>query len=369
MAGSTGSGSPALNGSLPPSAGGSPAFGTTPEEEAAARRAASPTGSQRKVSNGSGIGLGHPNSFGQVGQQAQQQNGRPAVAVPAAQQASKIAKRATTGGAGGAPTRPARPDEELSSSGNRRTMDPASAPRYEDRSMSPTGGSGVLIGAQQPRIASASSRNASPGLASPTSTGSARGGGGGGSNKGTPPLAQGGFAGQQAASAMLGRSQSPSQHPLPESIEGHSDLASSTTLAPNGPSASPPQDAFYYGSRGSSNTTSANAGVDHSAALKAKEEEIAQLKSREGWMRSALSAAARKGFVAPPLQQQKREVKEGEEKEEGEGEKQDEFAALAKASEEGPNKEVVEALLAVKKELAQAKVSSSSLSLFARRES
>lgn len=355
-------GSPALNGSLPPSAGGSPAFGTNPEEEAAARRAASPTGSQRKVSNTNGpngIGLGQPNSFGQVGQQAQQQqqqqgqNGRPPVA--AALQASKIAKRATTGATGGAPTRPARPDEELSSSGNRRTMDPASAPRYEERSMSPTGGAGVLVGAQQPRIASAGSRNVSPGLASPTSS-SAGGRPGGSSNKGTPPLAQGGFAGQQAASAMLGRSTSPSQHPLPESIEGHSDLASSTTLAPSAPinGASPPQDAFYYGSRGSPNT---NGNADHSAAIKAKEEEIAQLKNREGWMRSALSAAARKGFVAPASsQQQTREVKEGDEDEEGEGEKEDEFASLAKASEEGPNKEVVEALLAVKKELAQAKV-------------
>lgn len=364
-------GSPALNGSLPPSAGGSPAFGTTPAEaEEATRRAAaaSPTGSQRKVSNsnnanGTGIGLGHPNSsFGQVGQQAQQQlqNGRPPIA--AAQQASKIAKRATTGATGGAPTRPARPDEELSSSGNRRTMDPASAPRYEDRSMSPTGGAGVLIGAQQPRIASAGSRNVSPGLASPTSSTGGRPGGGG-SNKGTPPLAQGGFAGQQAASAMLGRSTSPSQHPLPESIEGHSDLASSTTLNPtavNGAAASPPQDAFYYGSRGSP-----NAQADHSAAIKAKEEEIAQLKSREGWMKSALSAAARKGFVVP---QQTREVKEGEE-EEGEGEKEDEFASLAKASEEGPNKEVVEALLAVKKELARAKVCLVSLPPVARAES
>ncbi|ORY61071.1 hypothetical protein BCR35DRAFT_334991, partial [Leucosporidium creatinivorum] len=316
-------GSPALNGSLPPSAGVSPALGTTPEEEAA-RRAASPTGSQRKVSNNangaSSIGLGQPNSFGQVGQQAQQQQQQ--------QQAQN--------------------DEELS---NRRTMDPASAPRYEDRAMSPTGG--ALVGGQQPRIASAGSRNVSPGLASPT--GSSSGRPAGGSNKGTPPLVQQGFAGQQAASAMLGRAPSPSQHPLPESSEGHdphTDLSSSTTLAPaigsvNG--ASPPQDAFYYGSRGSPTTAQA----DNSAALKAKEDEIAQLKSREGWMRSALAAAARKGFVAPSSQQS-REVKEGEE---GEGEQEESFAKLAKASEgeEGPNKEVVEALLTVKKELAKAK--------------
>ncbi|ORY37375.1 hypothetical protein BCR35DRAFT_336603, partial [Leucosporidium creatinivorum] len=347
-------GSPALNGSLPPSAGVSPALGTTPEEEAA-RRAASPTGSQRKVSNNangaSSIGLGQPNSFGQVGQQAQQQqqqqqaqNGRPPVA--AAQQASKIAKRATTG-ATGAPTRPARPDEELS---NRRTMDPASAPRYEDRAMSPTGG--ALVGGQQPRIASAGSRNVSPGLASPT--GSSSGRPAGGSNKGTPPLVQQGFAGQQAASAMLGRAPSPSQHPLPESSEGHdphTDLSSSTTLAPaigsvNG--ASPPQDAFYYGSRGSPTTAQADnsapqgqGGRDCSAQESGgMDEERVGCCGEERLRRSFFSA-----------------VEGGQGGRGGRGREEESFAKLAKASEgeEGPNKEVVEALLTVKKELAKAK--------------
>lgn len=354
-----GGASPALNGSLPPSAGVIP---PAPVAEEDARRAASPTGSQRKVSN-NGIGLGQPNSFGQViggGQQQQQVNGRPPVAQsPAAQQSSKIAKRATTGAIGaagvggpgaGAPARPARPDEELN---NRRTMDPSSAPRYEDRAMSPTGGIGT---GQQPRSSSAS-RNVSGGLASPT-------GPLGGSKGNTPPMGSSGtFAGQQAAGAMLSKSavsdespafaqQQQQQAPSSEGGDHHPDpLASSTTLAagnPNVNGASPPQDAFYYGARGN-----ASPSVDHTAALKAKEDEIEQLKAREGWFKTALAQATRRGFVAPEQAEKKKE--EGGEA--GEEEVKP-FAKLqASAGEDGPNREVLEALLTLKQELAKAKVS------------
>jgi hypothetical protein len=101
--------------------------------------------------------------------------------------------------------------------------------------------------------------------------------------------------------------------------------------------AAPPQDAFYYGAR----TPAANGQeVISPDEPKAKDEEIQALKAREAWMKTALAVATRRGFVAS-------DAGDG-----GEGLESFSKPALA----EGNNREVVEALIQLKQELAKAKV-------------
>lgn len=76
-------------------------------------------------------------------------------------------------------------------------------------------------------------------------------------------------------------------------------------------------------------------------ASRAKDDEIQQLKAREMWMRTALAMATRRGFVVadavddPDAQS---------------------LEALHPTLEDGPNRQVVAALLQLKQELAKAKV-------------
>jgi hypothetical protein len=94
-----------------------------------------------------------------------------------------------------------------------------------------------------------------------------------------------------------------------------------------------PQDAFYYNT-----SKGASPIVDSSESLRAKDEEIKSLKAREVWMRTALAQATRRGYVS------------------GDTEGASSLEGLKVEGTEG-NRQIVEALMAMKQELAKAKVS------------
>ncbi|KAL8290164.1 hypothetical protein RQP46_003103 [Phenoliferia psychrophenolica] len=299
-----------------------PANGTIPEEDPRQAGTTSPT-------NRGGPPNGAPPSFGQVIASPTQagpksptfQNVAPALP----QQSSKIAKRSTTGGPA-APMRPARPGDDSAlqaapePASFRRTMDPATAPRFEDRAMSPTG--------QQ-------LRNMSPPLTSPTTSNGFAGA--------PRPKVAGQSPPQQSVSQFgttptMQGARSPSPTQLSES---HDALA-----APNGSSAGangspPPPDAFYYPNRSGPQSNGRSASpLNPTDASRAKDDEIQQLKAREMWMRTALAMATRRGFV----------VADAVDDPEAQS-----LEALHPTLEDGPNRQVVAALLQLKQELAKAK--------------
>lgn len=101
------------------------------------------------------------------------------------------------------------------------------------------------------------------------------------------------------------------------------------------------QDGFYYGSK--SMNLPANATTNGQAPsndiLRERDEEIEALRKRENWMKATLAMARSKGFVAPVSDGQEEVVKDDE------------------AEVVGDNRQVVEALVSMKQELAKAKVS------------
>lgn len=298
---------------------GNSEFRSIPEER---ERAASPPTALRKVSNGIPPPSA-PKSFGQVVTPAS--NGAPKSVLPVVgqQSTSKIAKRSTTGAASptpGAPMRPARPgDEPISPVGSdpagfRRTMDPSNAARLEDSSV--------------PQTAQLA-RTISPSLTSPTSATTNR-------SKGTsPPLSNSVHLPPGAGPSRLvnARSPSPLQSPQLQQQRSGSSSEGGEGEPTNGV---PPEDAFYYGARAATNGGSPT--LVNVEVLRSKDDEINALKAREAWMKTALALATKRGFVVG-------EEPAGEEK-----------STSLPTLEEGPNRQVVEALMQLKQELAQAKV-------------
>lgn len=110
---------------------------------------------------------------------------------------------------------------------------------------------------------------------------------------------------------------------------------------PNGASAN----GFYYGSR-STPASSVTPAPPHEA-LRAKDDEIGQLKTRENWMKATLAMATRRGFVTPVGGEQG-----GDELARSTG-----LVELHDGAEEGSHQQqVVEALIELRQELANAKV-------------
>ena len=105
------------------------------------------------------------------------------------------------------------------------------------------------------------------------------------------------------------------------------------------------QDGFYYGSRSMNLPPNAtmNGQASSSDVLREKDEEIDALRKRENWMKASLAMARSKGFVVP--------VSEGQEDGVKDGVKDGEAEVVAE------NRQIVEALVSMKQELAKAKVS------------
>lgn len=321
-----------------------PANGIVADEDGRRSGTTSPTGGPRGVPPN-----GFAPSFGQVITPKQQ------AAQDPASTNSKIAKRSTTGATSPTPVRPARPGDENAPQNNdpsgalyRRTMEPTNDP---ERAMSPSG--------PQPQQRS---RAMSPAATSPTTGTGPRP-----RIAGSPPqqaLAQFANAPSQGISAARGaRSPSPNANGNTNggSLNGHgmsrqagsgsSDGGDHDLVVPNGISATasgisspPPQDAFYYPPRPQTNgtaTATSPGGTPPPELIKAKDAEIAELKSREAWMKTALVLATRRGFVTHDA------VDEADAQS---------LEKLQPALEDGTNRQVVTALLQLKQELAKAKV-------------
>lgn len=275
------------------------------------RRAPSPP----TVRNGSGsFPTNGQQSFGQViGQGPAPTTSMNAVGNSASEAAAaavlpKSTKRSPSGQGSPNPLRPPRPDES--------PLDSETSPgRFEDRAPSPT----VSMQPQQ------LSRAVSPNLVtSPADSITGR-------SKGDSPASAsvaslvGGAAAIAGVSRMGGtlRSGSPLQQ----------RSGSIDPVEPTSSNGVVPQDAFY-------NNTSKGASpiVDSSESLRAKDEEIKSLKAREVWMRTALAQATRRGYVS------------------GDTEGASSLEGLKVEGTEG-NRQIVEALMAMKQELAKAKVS------------